>query len=119
MGGMKESIRRERKIPKFNPLPVNLRKERHGVPDTSARFYGNFKTKSNQIKRFGFQIKIPHYASGKMKQKMIAFTYQRLVFFKSVPIHRKGETFTFGELMQRTSWIRVKRVRNCGVDVKS
>ena len=119
MGKIRESVRRERKIPKFRPIPISLRKQRHGVPETSARFYGNFETKNNQIKRFGYQIKIPHYASGKMKQRMIAFIYQRMVFFKSVPIHRKGETFTFGGLMQGTSWIHVKRVRNCGINVNS
>lgn len=109
---MRESVRIERRIPKFRPLPTNLRKRRVTHVDY-ARFYGNYTTKTGKIKRFSFQIKMPDYLSGKVMHKMIRLTVEKIHSFNLIPYYEKGQnTFTFGELMQRTQWIKVRKVRD-------
>lgn len=108
---MKERVRIEREIPKFRPLPTSLRKRRV-TPIDHARFYGNYTTKIGKIKRFSFQIKIPHYLSGKQTYRIMKFTCQKLLYEKSIPFDKQGKTYTFGELMQRTPWIRVRKIRD-------
>jgi len=108
---MRESVRRERKIPRFNPIPVDLRKTRGGRRVDYARFYGNFVTKTGKIKRFSFQVRMPRYLNGKVMHRMISLVCQKIRYFNLVPIHKQGQTFPFGELMQG-NWIRVRKVRD-------
>ncbi len=99
-----------RKVPKLRPLPIHLR--RHiGRPKQYARFYVNYETKNGISKRQSFHVKIPNSVSGKMNYKMIRFTCNRIKDFKMIPLLKNGEEVTFGELHQRTPWIKVKRIK--------
>ncbi len=108
---MRESARRDKPLPKFRPLPVSL-KRRGVVAVDLARFYGNYETKVGRIKRFSFQFKMPDYLSGKMMHRMIRLVCEKIHYFNLVPLHEQGQTFKFSELMLRTPWIRVRKVRN-------
>jgi hypothetical protein len=107
---MRESVRIERKIPKFRPLPISLRKRRV-TPVERAKFYGNYTTKTGQIKRFSFEIIMPEYINGKTINRMIRLTCQKIKYFKLIPLAKQGQKFTFGELHQRTPWIKVRKIR--------
>ena len=107
---MREDIRRERKIPRFRPIPTHLRRHM-GVPKQYARFYVNYETKNGIWKRSSFHIRIPNSASGSMNNKMIRFTCNKIKDFKMIPLLKHGEEVTFGELHQRTQWIKVRRIK--------
>jgi hypothetical protein len=111
MNRMRESVRRERKIPKFRPLPTNLR-QRRTLIESYGRFYYNYFTNQGRIKRGSFQAKFPQNTSGRNKNRLMRFIVGKLLYEKMVPVLRQGQIVTVGELLQRTSWIRVRRVRN-------
>ncbi len=100
----------ERKLPKFNPLPVHLANLRRGIaPFDFARFYGNFVTLTGKLKRFSFQVRMGAQSSGAEKYTKIRIVCQNLLQNK-VPVHEPGQIFSFDELLHKTHWTLVRRI---------
>jgi hypothetical protein len=113
-GGRHRRVRKDttqRDFPKLRRLPVHKRRPRH-VGYYMARFYGAYEPFGKTvIKMYGYQVLIQESMDGRMVRKCIAL-HQKKLRSNMIPIHRHGQTFrSFGELFQRTDWIRVKRVK--------
>lgn len=110
-GGRYKHIRKDitsRKLPERRRLPVHRRKH---VPYYMGRWYGSYNTYQNTIKRYGFQVMIPESMNHQAVRRSIAITQQKLKS-NTLPMHKQGQVFSsFGELFQRTDWIRVRKIR--------
>jgi hypothetical protein len=102
-------VRTERRIPKFRPLPTNLRRPvEHRM---YKRFYGNCNTKTGKIKKFIFEVELPNSFNGKMKHRAIRYICEKIKYEKSIPLLKKGERVRLSDLMLKVPWIRVRKIR--------
>lgn len=108
-----------KRIPEFRPLPAMFRGRRKMVnPKDYARIYGNCVTRFGRIKRFSFQFRIDLTKSHRLLYRQIRAICGRILN-NEIPIHKQGQAFqSFGELLRRTPWIRVRRIRNYKVGVR-
>jgi hypothetical protein len=108
---MKTYKKKERTLPKFNPLPTyiaNLR-DSFGPRQTYARFYGDYVTFKGRTRRFSFQMILPFESDGDERYFMVRSICGRLLE-KEIPLHEPGQVFDFNKLLRRTQWIRIRRI---------
>jgi len=79
-----------------------------------ARFYGNYDTLTGKRKRFSFQVRVsPAIQRNRRALSEFIRTTCNNLLDRNIPEHEQGETFhTFGDLLRRTRWFRVRKVRN-------
>lgn len=93
-------------------MPLGLRDVRPTQQRDYARFYGNYVEKFGKIKRFSFQMRIDLSKSGKLVYLQVKSICGRLLQ-NQIPLHKQGQVFhSFRELVFRTPWIKVRKVRN-------
>jgi len=104
--------RKGRRYPEFRPLPLGLRQARPPEQRDYARFYGNFLNQFGKIKLFSFQLRIDRSKGGKLACFQVRTICGKLLQ-NQIPVHKQGQVFrSLGELLFRTQWIRVRKVRN-------
>ncbi|MEM2111349.1 MAG: hypothetical protein QXX08_05675 [Candidatus Bathyarchaeia archaeon] len=98
---------------RFRPVTLALRWLRSGARYREyARFYGSYVTITGKIKRFSFSVKVNPRLNNRVKYRRIVTVCNSLLD-KMIPEHKQGDIFnTFAELLYRTRWFRVRRLRN-------
>ena len=94
---------------------------RHVLPPERrlVKIYGGYETTTGKMKRFGFKIKVSPKLSGKALHKWIVFVYGKLKFEKTMPVHIIGQTFPTFKLLISIPWIRIRKIVEIDVGVKS
>jgi len=91
---VKKYKKKERKLPKLNPLPTyiaNLRK--YFAPmHAYARFYGNFVTSTGKTRRFSFQVILPFDLNGYDKYRVVRSVCNRRLQ-KEITLHNIHQQF--------------------------
>jgi len=97
----------------FRPVPRSLVRLRQRARYREyARFYGNYTSMTGKRKRFSFSVRISPRLSNRAKYEFMVETCNALKD-RMVPEHTLGEVFSsFGELLDRTVWFRIRRLRN-------
>ena len=118
----KKYVKKQRKLPKFNPKPTNLNDMRNTLQNyfasriTYARFYGDYRILTGREKRFSFQVKLDAGLRGYEKYQDIKTICDRILQNK-IPNHEPGEVFGFHELLHHTQWFPVRKILNYKVGV--
>lgn len=88
---------------------IQMRRRFRSPPRKFARFYGAFKNKFGETRGFEFQVKVGQRLSNRALYKLIKHTALRIKN-KTLPYHKRRETFSsFGDLYS-TRWIRVRKI---------
>jgi hypothetical protein len=112
MPRLREKVRAERRIPRYNPLPISLQKSRGKIRLKNrdrVRVYGHCTTKTGKLKRFGFAVLLSKY-SDKEKYTIIRKICTMIIRDKSIPYGKRGTIFTPKQLLRDTPWIKVRRI---------
>lgn len=107
-----KGTRFEGRYPKFRPMPIRFRSGRPKEQKDYGRFYGNYNPLHEKtIKRFSFQVKTD-MRNPRLLGRLMRITCGKIVR-NNIPLAKTGQTFdSFGDLLHRTPWIKVKKVRN-------
>jgi hypothetical protein len=89
------------------------RKRRH------VKFYGSCRTATGETRGFGFYVKVSGKLSGKLMYKLITHTCNKLRHERTLPVHRKGESFPSFLTLFRSRWIRIRKLLEYHVKVKT
>jgi hypothetical protein len=116
---MKKNASKYRKIPKFDPLPAGLRNTLNFLhPTCYARYYGNVETITGKIRRFSFQVNLDPYWNGAEMGRAVRLVCGNILQGR-IPIHEQGQIFSLRELLHFTPWVRVRKVLEYKVEVRS
>ncbi|MEM2104527.1 MAG: hypothetical protein QW717_06535 [Candidatus Bathyarchaeia archaeon] len=100
---------------RFDPMRIGARAE--GI----LRVYGQVKTMQGKRKRISFGVKISRRMMRYRRNlfNLIVATCNSIKLDKTIPVHKQGEVFSsFGELFEKTDWVKVRKVEWYKVGVK-
>ena len=99
---------------------LRLRRYQRGVKRRRyARFYGRFRSVTGKTKGFEYQVKASKRMRGKALAKLIRHTVGKMLYENALPVHRRGESFPTFQTLFRSKWIRIRKVLNYDVNVRS
>jgi len=75
-----------------------------------ARFYGRFKSLTGQVKGFEFQVRISDRVSHKLLYRLVTHTCSKIKYEKSLPYHKRRETFSSFHELFSVPWVRIRRL---------
>lgn len=84
-----------------------------------VKLYGRYRTTTGKTKGFDFYVKVSRKLSGKLLYKLITHTCNKLRHERTLPVHRKGESFPSFLTLFRSKWIRIRKLLEYNVAVKS
>lgn len=96
---------------KFRPVPLHLKQLRYGAQHSQyARFYGLYQTITGKKKRFSYVVKISQRLSERQVYRLMVVACGALLD-SAIPEHKRGQVFSsFGELLRRTRWFRIRKI---------
>jgi hypothetical protein len=75
-----------------------------------ARFYGRFTSLTGQIRGFEFQVRISPSLSRKLQYRLITHTCNKIKYEKSLPYHKRRETFSSFHELFSVPWVRIRKL---------
>lgn len=84
-----------------------------------VKFYGRYETTTGKTRSFNFYVKVSGRLSGKLIYRLTTHTCNKLRHERALPVHRKGESFPSFSTLFRSSWIRIRKLLQYDVAVKS
>jgi len=75
-----------------------------------ARFYGRFTSLTGQIRGFEFQVRVSPRLSRGLMQRLITHTCNKIKYEKSLPYHKRRETFSSFHELFSVPWVPIRRL---------
>ncbi|MBX5329194.1 MAG: hypothetical protein QHH18_04400 [Candidatus Bathyarchaeota archaeon] len=84
---------------------------------TYARFYGRYRSVTGETRGFEFQVRVSPQLSRKLQYRLITHTVNKMKYEKSLPYHKRRETFaSFHELFS-VPWVRIRKILDYDVQM--
>jgi len=84
---------------------------------TYVRVYGRFMSLTGQIRGFEFQVRVSRGLSRKLVYRLITHTCNKIKYEKSLPYHKRRETFSSFHELFSVPWVRIRRLLDYDVQM--